>query len=78
MASGLSSCDEKILKCRKCRQLLVEEPLHKILETCVDDADEEETSNTFIICDDNLPEWISEAVEEVIFTFKFQNDSYTR
>jgi len=68
MASGLSSCDEKILKCRKCRQLLVEEPLHKILETCVEDADEEETSNTFIICDDNLPEWISEAVEEGSWT----------
>ena len=69
MASGLS-CDDRVLKCKKCRQLLVEEPSHKILDLGGEDAAEEETSNVFIICDDNLPDWISDAVEEVNFIFE--------
>ena len=50
------------LKCRKCRYLLLEQPPHRILE---DEDSAQEVASTFNICDDNLPQWIADAVEEV-------------
>ena len=50
------------LKCRKCRYLLLEQPPHRILE---DEDSTQEVASTFNICDDNLPQWIADAVEEV-------------
>ena len=75
MASAFTE-NQTSLKCRKCRYLLLEQPPHKIVESSasaeVDDY--QEASNTFNICDDNLPQWIADAVEEVR-TF-FQIDLY--
>ena len=54
------------LKCRKCRFLVIEDPPHKILnisDTGLLTADD--SSNTFNICDETLPYWISAAIEEV-------------
>ena len=54
------------LKCRKCRFLVLEQPPHKILEHNPDEIiSNPEASNTVNICDENLPQWISDAVEEV-------------
>ena len=66
MSTSLSgaSGNQKTLKCRKCRHLLLEEPPNKILET-VAIVDDQDSSNIYNICDDTLPQWISEAVEEV-------------
>ena len=50
------------LKCRKCRYLLLEQPPHRILE---DEDSTQEVASTLNICDDNLPQWIADAVEEV-------------
>ena len=67
MASAFTE-NQTSLKCRKCRYLLLEQPPHKIVESSSASAevdDYQEASNTFNICDDNLPQWIADAVEEV-------------
>jgi len=62
-SSTMSTMDCTTLKCRKCRFLLVEQPPHKILDT-TESAENLESSNVFNICDENLPQWINDAVEE--------------
>eukprot|EP00092_Neocalanus_flemingeri_P106518 GFUD01136677.1.p1 GENE.GFUD01136677.1~~GFUD01136677.1.p1 ORF type:complete len:157 (+),score=45.34 GFUD01136677.1:31-471(+) len=57
------STDCTTLKCRKCRFLLLEQPPHKILDI-TESSEGQESSNVFNICDDNLPQWINDAVEE--------------
>jgi len=59
--SSTMSTDCTTLKCRKCRFLLVEQPPHKIL---TESSEGQESSNVFNICDDDLPQWINDAVEE--------------
>jgi len=67
--SGLVTSAQVSLKCRKCRHLLLEQPPHQILEHTADASDiNQEASNTIIICDDNLPQWISDAIEEGSWT----------
>jgi len=45
--------------------MLLEQPPHKILDTTESESsDAQESSNVFNICDENLPQWISDAVEE--------------
>ena len=68
--SGLVTSAQVSLKCRKCRHLLLEQPPHQILEHPADASDiNQEASNTIIICDDNLPQWISDAIEEVLIVY---------
>ena len=64
MASSLLDSSGTVVKCRKCRHQLLEEPPHRILESS-SDQDNQEASNTINICDDNLPQWIADAIEEV-------------
>ena len=68
-SSTMSTTECTTLKCRKCRFLLVEQPPHKILDT-TESAECLESSNVFNICDENLPQWINDAVEEVLFDKK--------
>ena len=51
------------IRCRRCRHQVLEEPPHRILEQ--EDEDNQEAANTLSICDDNLPPWIADAIEEV-------------
>ena len=51
------------IRCRRCRHQVLEEPPHRILEQ--EDQDNQEAANTLSICDDNLPPWIADAIEEV-------------
>ena len=65
--SAVEDIEKQSLKCRKCRFLVIEDPPHKILnisDTGLLTADD--SSNTFNICDETLPYWISAAIEEVI------------
>jgi len=63
MAQALTNSPTTSLKCRKCRYLLIEDPPNKIID--LDDSNKvDESSNEYIICDDNLPKWIMEAVEQ--------------
>ena len=61
---AVEEIEKQSLKCRRCRFLVVEQPPHKIL-TGLESDDDQEPSNTFNICDENLPQWISAAIEEV-------------
>jgi len=63
-SSSNGSSTSSTLKCRKCRFLLVEQPPHKILDA-TESSNAQESSNVFNICDENLPQWINDAVEEV-------------
>ena len=54
------------IRCRRCRHQVLEEPPHRILEQ--EDEDNQEAANTLSICDDNLPPWIADAIEEVSVT----------
>ena len=66
--SSVEDIEKQSLKCRKCRFLVIEDPPHKILNlstTGLLTDDDLDSSNTFNICDDNLPYWISAAIEEV-------------
>ena len=66
--SSVEEISKQSLKCRKCRFLVVEDPPHKILnntEAGLLTDDDQESSNTYNICDENLPYWISSAIEEV-------------
>jgi len=65
--SSTTSTDCTTLKCRKCRVLLLEHPPHKILDI-TDASDSQESSNVYNICDENLPQWINDAVEEGSWT----------
>ena len=66
LADYVEEIEKQSLKCRKCRFLVVEQPPHKILSpTGLETDGDQESSNTFNICDDNLPYWISAAIEEV-------------
>ena len=69
MASAFTENQTSLsLKCRKCRYLLLEQPPNEIAESSSQansEEDYQEASNTFNICDDNLPQWIADAVEEV-------------
>ena len=42
----------------------MEQPPHKILDA-TESSNAQESSNVFNICDENLPQWINDAVEEV-------------
>ena len=42
----------------------MEQPPHKIIDI-TEASDSLEASNVFNICDENLPQWINDAVEEV-------------
>jgi len=67
--SSVEEIEKQSLKCRKCRFLVIEDPPHKILTTTDLLADEDqESSNTFNICDENLPYWITAAIEEGSWT----------
>ena len=67
LADYVEEIEKQSLKCRKCRFLVVEQPPHKILSpTGLETDGDQESSNTFNICDENLPQWISAAVEEVM------------
>ena len=70
MASSLVDSSGTVVKCRKCRYQVLEEPPHKILESSLD-QDNQDASNTLNICDDNLPQWIADSIEEVRFTRLF-------
>ena len=61
---AVEEIEKQSLKCRRCRFLVVEQPPHKIL-TGLESDDDQEPSNTFNICDENLPQWISAAIDEV-------------
>ena len=54
------------IRCRRCRHQVLEEPPHRILEQ--EDEDNQDAANTLSICDDNLPPWIADAIEEVSVT----------
>jgi len=66
-SSSNGSSTSSTLKCRKCRFLLVEQPPHKILDA-TESSNAQESSNVFNICDENLPQWINDAVEEGSWT----------
>ena len=66
MASALVDSSGTAVKCRKCRYQVLEEPPHRILESSLD-QDNQDASNTINICDDNLPQWIADSIEEVSF-----------
>ena len=66
MASSLVDSSGTAVKCRKCRYLVLEDPPHSILESSLD-QDNQDASNTINICDDNLPQWIAVSIEEVRF-----------
>merc|ERR550525_603808 len=69
LADYVEEIEKQSLKCRKCRFLVVEQPPHKILSpTGLETDGDQESSNTFNICDENLPQWISAAVEEAGWT----------
>jgi len=71
MASAFTENEITTLKCRKCRYLLLEQPPHRIAESsspAAGEDDYQEASNTFNICDDNLPQWIADAVDEGSWT----------
>ena len=70
MASSLVDNPGTVVKCRKCRYQVLEEPPHKILESSLD-QDNQDASNTLNICDDNLPQWIADSIEEVRFIRHF-------
>ena len=70
MASSLVDSSGTVVKCRKCRYQVLEEPPHKILESSLD-QDNQDASNTLNICDDNLPQWIADSIEEVRFIRHF-------
>ena len=67
--SSVEDIEKQSLKCRKCRFLVIEDPPHKILNVTPTAGlltdDDQDSSNTFNICDENLPYWISAAIEEV-------------
>ena len=66
--SSVEDIEKQSLKCRKCRFLVIEDPPHKILNVSTRGSltdDDQDSSNTFNICDENLPYWISAAIEEV-------------
>ena len=64
--SSVEDIEKQSLKCRKCRFLVIEAPPHKILNVSTTGLlTAEDSSNTFNICDENLPYWISAAIEEV-------------
>ena len=65
MASALEDGSGTVVKCRKCRYKVLEEPPHKILESSPG-QDNQDASNTINICDDNLPQWIADAIEQVL------------
>jgi len=65
--SSTRSTEYTTLRCRKCRFILLEQPPHKILDT-VESSDTQDSSNVFNICDENLPQWINDAVEEGSWT----------
>ena len=70
--SSVEEIEKQSLKCRKCRFLVLEDPPHKILNNPITGLltdDDQDSSNTFNICDENLPYWISTAIEEVNFSF---------
>ena len=52
------------LKCRKCRLLLVEEKAGR-LEASVEASSGGEGANVYSLFEDQLPQWISDAIEEV-------------
>ena len=64
--SSVEDIEKQSLKCRKCRFLVIEDPPHKILNISPTGVlADEDSSNTFNICDETLPYWISAAIEEV-------------
>ena len=66
--SSVEDIEKQSLKCRKCRFLVIEDPPHKILNVSTTGLlTDDDSSNTFNICDENLPYWISAAIEEVNF-----------
>ena len=52
------------LKCRKCRLLLVEEPASRLVAS-VEASSGGEGANVYCLFEDQLPQWISDAIEEV-------------
>lgn len=67
MASSLVDNSGTAVKCRKCRYQVLEEPPHRILYSSLD-QDNQDASNTINICDDNLPQWIADSIEEGSWT----------
>ena len=51
---------EKRVRCRKCRHILLEEPPHRMMTR------KEEEEHIIPLYEDQLPDWMAEAVQEVI------------
>ena len=52
--------EEKRVRCRKCRHTLLEEPPHRMM------ARKEEDEHIIPLYEDQLPDWMAEAVQEVM------------
>ena len=51
--------EERKVRCRKCRHTLLEEPPHRMM------ARKEEDEHVIPLYEDQLPDWMAEAVQEV-------------
>ena len=58
MAEG-GFAEERKVRCRKCRHTLLEEPPHRMM------ARKEEDEHVIPLYEDQLPDWMAEAVQEV-------------
>ena len=58
MAEG-GLVEERKVRCRKCRHTLLEEPPHRMM------ARKEEDEHVIPLYEDQLPDWMAEAVQEV-------------
>ena len=58
MAEG-GLAEERKVRCRKCRHTLLEEPPHRMM------ARKEEDEHVIPLYEDQLPDWMAEAVQEV-------------
>ena len=56
---------EKRVRCRKCRYTLLEEPPHRMM------ARKEEEEHIIPLYEDQLPDWMAEAVQEVILSLGY-------
>ena len=58
MAEG-GLAEERKVRCRKCRHTLLEEPPHRMM------ARKDEDEHVIPLYEDQLPDWMAEAVQEV-------------
>jgi len=59
-----SSCEEKRLKCKKCRETLVKNPPNDFRES----TEQEEEGNIYSLDEDSCPEWVNNLVQQAGWT----------